>query len=122
MKQEIVLGILLAGALLAPGGADARLLEVPHRYPTITQACQAAYPGDTVAVYPGTYSECVMPVRAGVTVLGMGSDSTDVRVCAPLGSPAFGVGLSRLILSMKTMPGTPFFQATVLADSVGPAK
>jgi hypothetical protein len=82
MTREMVVGILLGGVILAQSGANARVLEVPGKYATITAACEVAACGDTIAVYPGTYHEGDLWVQAGVTVLGMGSDSTDVIVQA----------------------------------------
>lgn len=47
----------LIGCLLGPGAASAATLKVPGDFPTIQAAINAASPGDTVLVSPGTYVE-----------------------------------------------------------------
>lgn len=55
--------------------ASKRRLDVPHDYPTIQAAVDAADPGDTVRVAAGTYTESVI-MRAGVCLLGSGAKRT----------------------------------------------
>jgi hypothetical protein len=55
--------------------ASKRRLDVPHDYPTIQAAVDAADPGDTVRVAAGEYSESVV-MRPGVCLLGSGSKRT----------------------------------------------
>lgn len=71
--------VVLASVILVPLGAGARVVEVPGTYGTIYAACSHAVAGDTIAIHPGTYYESNLMVRAGVTVLGMGSDSSAVK-------------------------------------------
>ncbi len=66
--------------MLVVSSSQAALLEVPNQYPTIFAACEAAIAGDTVGVHPGVYFEYYAVVRAGVTVLGLVEDSTQVHV------------------------------------------
>jgi hypothetical protein len=55
--------------------ASARQIRVPRDYATIQGAIDAASPGDTVRVEPGTYTESVQ-LRAGVCLLGSGAPRT----------------------------------------------
>ena len=52
-----------------------RQLNVPNEYPTIQAAIDAAQPGETVKVQPGTYTESVK-LREGVCLLGSGAKRT----------------------------------------------
>jgi hypothetical protein len=77
----LFLVVVLAIALpaLFPS-VSARLIRVPYDYPRLYDACNAAYAGDTVGVYAGTHTACLVGIRPGVTVRGMEPDSTAVRV------------------------------------------
>jgi hypothetical protein len=55
--------------------ARSHQLRVPGEFATIQAAIDAAHPGDTVAVAPGTYAESVV-MRAGVCLLGSGARHT----------------------------------------------
>jgi hypothetical protein len=55
--------------------AASRQLDVPSEYASIQDAVNAASPGDTVKVAPGTYTESVA-LRAGVCLLGSGAKRT----------------------------------------------
>ena len=70
------------GALLATRAmhapctlASPHRLDVPADYSTIQAAIDAALPGDTVKVAPGTYREAVQ-LRAGICLLGSGAKHT----------------------------------------------
>jgi hypothetical protein len=68
--------LIQARAMEAPCTmASSRQLHVPRDYPTIQAAVDAATPGDTVRVSPGTYTESVQ-LRAGVCLLGSGARRT----------------------------------------------
>lgn len=65
-----------ASLLVQSAGALGATLPVPSQdYPTIQAAMNAASPGDTVLVGPGTYYETVM-LSAGVVLAGSGRDVT----------------------------------------------
>ena len=70
----------LLGCLLLAPAAHADILRVPYDYASITEACGEAVAGDTVAVYPGTYYDERASVSAGVSIVGMGADPTQVKV------------------------------------------
>jgi len=59
--------------------AGANILIVPDEYITISSACNAATVGDTVGITAGGYLT-KSHIPAGVTVLGLGSDSTQVSI------------------------------------------
>jgi hypothetical protein len=51
--------------------AGAATIVVPDDYESVTEACQVAVAGDTVAVMKGRYTEESVIVGAGVTVIGI---------------------------------------------------
>jgi parallel beta-helix repeat protein len=73
--------------------ANARILRVPANYPTIQLAVNAAHPGDTVQVWPGSYVENVVITTPNLKVLANGpqfavniqdgGDGTVVTINAP---------------------------------------
>lgn len=58
----------LAGLLLAPAPAHAAVLKVPADFATIQAAINAAGPGDTILVSPGTYAENINFQGKAITV------------------------------------------------------
>lgn len=65
-----------AHAMTAPCTlASARRRDVPGEYATIQLAINAASPGDTVRVAPGTYHESIA-MRRGICLLGSGAKRT----------------------------------------------
>ncbi|MFP2929181.1 NosD domain-containing protein [Pyxidicoccus sp. 3LG] len=58
-----------------PEPREPRTLVVPKHYDTIQAAIDAAFPGDTVYVAPGVYSEHVT-LRSGIRLLGAGAPIT----------------------------------------------
>ncbi len=52
-------------------------IYVPTDYPTIQEAVDAAWPGDTVYVYSGSYTEYVV-VNKALNLIGEGSGSTEI--------------------------------------------
>ncbi len=59
MKTAFCMRAATAGVLLANAAAPATIRNVPTDYPTIQQAVNASYTGDTVIVAPGTYTEMI---------------------------------------------------------------
>lgn len=55
----------------APGAGDDGVLEVPEEFSTITEAVDAAQPGDLVLIAPGTYNEAVNVVTDEVVIRGL---------------------------------------------------
>ncbi len=67
--------LLFTGLLLAANFAAAAIYHVPDDYPTIQAGVNAAPPGDTVLVAPGTYGENVT-LDEGTRLFGSGMDVT----------------------------------------------
>jgi pectin methylesterase-like acyl-CoA thioesterase len=59
--------------------AEARAIIVPNDYPTIQQAVDAAYNGDTIHVRAGTYTENVLIYNKSISLLGDGVSNTTIR-------------------------------------------
>ena len=74
--------IRLTLALLAilSVNAQSRILVVPDEYPTLQAASDDAVPGDTIGVQAGDHYGDQVPIRSGVTLLGLAGDSTAVRI------------------------------------------
>ena len=60
-------------------------LLVPGQYATITQAIEAAQPGQTIVISPGTYTETIV-FKEGIHLSGAEKETVTIR-CPP-GSPA----------------------------------
>jgi hypothetical protein len=62
--------------LLAHGAAAQTVLTVgPGKYYTLpSQAARDAHPGDTIRIFPGTYSDCARLDPDGLLIEGMGPD------------------------------------------------
>ena len=61
-------------------------LSVPDAFPTIQAAIDAASPGDTVFVKPGTYTE-TLRIKDGVSLKGENREQTIVQCARNAGSP-----------------------------------
>ncbi len=67
---------------LSGTGTFAEELLVPDDYFTISEALEAAYEGDTVVVYPGTYYERIV-MKEGVSLVSYAGDDGDELVDGP---------------------------------------
>jgi hypothetical protein len=103
-----LLGFIVLGSCVAGSGAD--LIRVPYDYPTITDACEVAQPGDTVGVYPGQYFEYAR-INPGVSVVGMTPDSmlVWVRASGLWGPFATWPGSEPVIIENMTIWGGQYF-------------
>jgi parallel beta-helix repeat protein len=58
--------------------ASPTIIEVPGDYPTIQEAINAASPGDTVSVSPGTYYENLY-INKNLTLVGANTETTTIN-------------------------------------------
>lgn len=82
-KRSVLVTAFVAAASvggIASQSADAapKLRVVPTAYPSIQAAVDAAQPGDTIAVRPGTYREQIS-IDKNLTIIGSGHGSTTIR-------------------------------------------
>jgi parallel beta-helix repeat protein len=85
----LAIAAVMAAAMAGPAqAANHRVLIVPRDFGTIQAAVDAAAPGDTVSVSPGTYTEQVV-INKDLTVHGSGPTATVIK--APAGLAAYGV-------------------------------
>jgi hypothetical protein len=68
----------LSNSIPRSNAASNSVLVVPSDYPTIQAAINAAKPGDTVKVLPGTYTEQLI-IDKSITLLGSGEASTFIN-------------------------------------------
>jgi plastocyanin len=69
-------GVVIVGNPPPPGGGDDKkddrdILVVPKEFPTIQKAVNAAHPGATVKIKPGTYHEAVTVKTPHLTIRGV---------------------------------------------------
>ena len=69
--------LMLLGALTPAEKLDesGNVIRVPEDYPTIQEAINAADPGDTILVPPGTYNESII-IGKQITLIGEGKENT----------------------------------------------
>ena len=85
------LGVLImGGVVLASTSVRAQEIVVPRDFPTIQAAVDAAPPGATIRVRPGTYTEEVV-IAKDLTLQGAGVHSTHIK--APQTLTPFGLNL-----------------------------
>jgi pectin methylesterase-like acyl-CoA thioesterase len=80
-KPLAILAMVIAGLALYTSTSPvfaASTLVVPTQYPSIQSAVNAANPGDTVKVRPGTYAEQIS-IDKNLTLTGAGAGSTIIR-------------------------------------------
>ena len=75
--------LLAVGLLLLVAGGPAvsagpNVINVPDDYPTIQAAVNAASPGDTILVYPGTYEESIT-INKQLTLQGVDRGTTIIK-------------------------------------------
>ena len=68
----------------------ASLITVPTDYPTIQSAIEAASPGDTIEVLPGTYTE-QLTISKSLTLVGSGATATVIKAPAMLDTNVLGL-------------------------------
>jgi hypothetical protein len=96
-KAWLLAGVLVMTGLglAVPARADPATLHVPADFATIQAAVDAAQPGDTVLIAPGTYHESVGVHTAGITIRGADRASVvlDGGTTQPTCNDGFGVGV-----------------------------
>jgi hypothetical protein len=68
----------------------APLITVPTDYPIIQSAIDAASPGDTIKVLPGTYTE-QLTISKSLTLVGSGAESTIIKAPPGLEPRVLGI-------------------------------
>jgi len=123
MRMRWLIGLLgtgLAAAFLSPidmPALAATTLTVPGEFPTIQAALNAASPGDTVSVSPGTYSENINFNGQDVTVASTGGAS-QTTIAAP-GGTAVTIGPAGSITGFTISGGTAAFGAGMAVSGAG---
>ena len=123
MRMRWLYGIVplgLAVAILSPFNATAfasKVLTVPGEYPTIQAALNAASPGDTISVSPGTYPENIDFQGKAVSVVSTGGAS-QTTIAAPEGT-AVTIGPAGSIVGFTISGGSAPFGAGMAVSGPG---
>ena len=123
MKMRWLCGILASGlavALLSPLGVKASAattLTVPGEFPTIQAALNAASPGDTIAVSPGTYAENINFLGKAVSLVSTGGAS-QTAIAGP-GGTTVTIGPAGSIVGFTVSGGTADFGAGMAVSGTG---
>jgi len=91
MKRSLTVAIvgtvfalmLLPTSMILQTSNAASLITVPTDFPTIQSAIDAANPGDTIKVLPGTYTE-QLTISKSLTLIGSGAKVTIIKAPADL--------------------------------------
>ena len=123
MSKRWLCGILTAGMAIAFLSATntkafaSATLTVPGEFPTIQAALNAASPGDTVAVSPGTYSENLNFNGNAVNLVSTGGAS-QTTIAAP-GGTAVTIGPAGSVTGFTISGGTATFGAGLAVSGSG---
>lgn len=97
------------GSVTAAFGEDrVPVITVPHDYPTIQAAMDAALPGYTVQLDCGVYEEVNIEFQSGVTLVGNPSDPA----CVVIRPPSSGSALRIIDASSGLVTGITFLEAS----------
>jgi len=108
---------MLGGVTWSPTPAAATAITVPADFPTIQAALDAAGPGDTVSVAPGTYNERIDFRGKDITLVGTGGASA-TTIAAP-GGTAVSIGPEATIRGFTITGGTASFGAGMAVNGIG---
>jgi hypothetical protein len=122
MSKRWLCGALTAGMAIAflsatTTKASAATLTVPGEFPTIQAALDAASPGDTVAVSPGTYPENLNFSGKDV-ILVSAAGAAQTTIAAP-GGTAVTIGPAGSITGFTITGGTATFGAGLAVSGSG---
>jgi parallel beta-helix repeat protein len=84
----VLVFVFLPGSLNPQPSNATPLITVPRDYPTIQSAIDAASPGDTIKVLPGTYTEQII-ITKDLNIIGSGAKSTVIKAPAVLNPSPF---------------------------------
>ena len=107
--QQIVVAAVLASSsvfvgpttISGSGGSGGQVLHVPHDYPTIQAAVNAAADGDTVQVKAGVYNENVVVSTSGVKVGASGGVVLDGTGLTGIGVHVRGASAANLVSGVE---------------------
>ena len=122
----LALTFALAGdaAVLTGAASAGSVLSVPQSYPTIQAAIDAASPGDTVSVAPGTYNERINNNDKAITIESTGGAAVTTINGGGAGSVVLlgaNAGETPVVRGFTLTNGYSMFDSGGVATSGGPA-
>ncbi len=104
--------------LTVPASAASLTVGPTGQYKTITEAVNAAQPGDTITISPGTYTENVV-VAKSVTITAQRADSPPTITAADLSKDVFRVEGSNVHIADLTIMGASNASGVHVAHASG---
>ncbi|MCQ1537339.1 PGF-pre-PGF domain-containing protein [Methanosarcina sp. KYL-1] len=113
-KLLVVLVVLLIGVPAATAPPTALYVDgygIGGNYSTIQAAVNDAGPGDTIFVYPGTYTESVnvASARDGLSIVSVSGNPEDTIVMTPSSNPCFYLASNGVTIRGFGMDGSAYY-------------
>jgi predicted outer membrane repeat protein len=116
MKKIIIAALFLTAFLVLSTYASAATITVPGDYPTIQGAIDAANPGDTVQVAPGTYYENLL-IDKDLTLQGDDPDTTIIDAGGSGHVISVSSGVMAAISSLTITGGSSNYGGGIYTDN-----